>query len=1098
MSGLNLYSSNSLDNLALKFNHLIKTNPLSSALDPEFIVIQSQAVKSWLALNSADYLGIWANAIFFFPNAFLEKIFSNTLDLSLKEGFERDLISWQIMDLLKNNFTDNSFVPLKNYLKKGDDFKIWQLSSQIANTFDQYLTYRPDLILGWEDGLEDHWQAELWRLLIKKNTNFHKANLKKLLLEKLEKLQKEKDSMRLELPERISFLGISVLPPFHAEIIEALSHLVEINFFYLNPSPEFWAYIKSDKELSAIRKNRSKDSDLKDLYFEKGNPLLASWGKLGRDFLNLLMDYDWDESESSLFKSPSGETLLSYLKRDIYQMIDRGSDQISDFFEENLTQKISGEDFSILINSCHSVRREIEVLHNYILDLLQQESSLKPNDILVVAPEIDKYTPFIRAYFSDKLQTGKTLPFFIADRSLKKESLLGKILINILDLLKSRFEVEKVWDLFSYEVVYQHFGLREENLEVIRKWLKETRIYWGADSLEKIELGLPGCAENTWQAGIDRLYLGYLLSPEEEQLIENIFPYDIEGQEISFIANFINYFNLLKKYKQKFSLSYSLKEWSLILLDLLDDFFGDEIIPDEAIESQSRFRELILKLGSYQEEANFNSKVDLKLIKAWLSKNLEEEIPVSHFFSGGITFAKILPMRGIPFKVICVLGMNNDSYPRLDQRNSFDLIFKEPRKGDRSLRDEDRYSFLEIFLAAQNRFYISYEGQSLMDNSEISPSVLVSELLDYLDQAFYLEEGNLRENLVVKHPLPPFSLKYFNGHDKRLFSYSKENLIASKANLKKSSRSSLDIDFSFSKDLEEDLVIDLNDLIDFFSNPASFFFKKKLGLDFYEKDEFYEEQESFSLEGLEKYELEEKLTKSCLRDDLDSDKFFNLYRSLGLLPHGQPGRLIFKKTLGETKEFVERIRFYLKGNFKESQDFSFSLKPFTLNSRLDNLATEGQVFFRPAKIKAKDFLRSWFFHLYINLLEVEGLPKKTFFISKDFSLEFKAIEKSDFILRELIYLYNLGNQKILRFFPEISWSYAEALFQKKTKSEALSKVTQKWNSKDKNNNLKGEAANPHITYFFKKPEDLFQDEFFSLAEKIYRPIVENSTWIKID
>jgi exodeoxyribonuclease V gamma subunit len=166
--------------------------------------------------------------------------------------------------------------------------------------------------------------------------------------------------------------------------------------------------------------------------------------------------------------------------------------------------------------------------------------------------------------------------------------------------------------------------------------------------------------------------------------------------------------------------------------------------------------------------------VEIEVVKSCL-ENLLEHVNFGHgFISSGVTFCAMLPMRSIPFKVVCLVGMNMDAFPRESKILGFDLMAKNPRIGDRSRRNDDKYLFLEALISARNKLYISYVGQSIRDNTRISPSVLVSELIDYIKEGFGLSE----DEIVTFHRLQAFSSEYFNT-DSKLFSYSNENFAAS-------------------------------------------------------------------------------------------------------------------------------------------------------------------------------------------------------------------------------------------------------------------------------------------------------------------------------
>ena len=266
-------------------------------------------------MQLADRLGVWANCNYPFPNAFINDIFSKLFtDLPQRSPFDPEIMTWNLMKILPELPDKEQFAPLKSYFHDSRQIKLFQLSTKIADQFDQYTVYRPEMILGWEQGKGDHWQALLWRELVSANKN-HRTHLMRRLLDLLNN-EKPADAV---FPERISVFGISSLPQFHTEILQAISSVVDLHLFVLNPCKEYWDDIVSEKEahkiLSKLRKNSKRIVAAPALHFDQGNPLLASWGKYGRDFLTSL--HNRDIEEYSVTVDPGDTTMLTSLQSDI-------------------------------------------------------------------------------------------------------------------------------------------------------------------------------------------------------------------------------------------------------------------------------------------------------------------------------------------------------------------------------------------------------------------------------------------------------------------------------------------------------------------------------------------------------------------------------------------------------------------------------------------------------------------------------------------------------------------------------------------------------------------------------------------------------------
>ena len=635
--------------------------------------------------------------------------------------------------------------------------KLFQISQKIADLFDQYLVFRPEMIFRWERGEEDHWQAQLWRELSLGKERLHRARIRKTLLEKIKKLPHEIENF----PARISIFGISYLPPFHLETFVEISKLCQVNLFLMNLCKEYWAEIVSARQIKEIqRKYITSNSFTEGLYLEEGNRLLASMGALGRNFFSMISGLDCRIYE--LFDDKYGHTILAKVQSDILNLKERK-------FTHHPSLSF---DSSIQIHSCHSPMREIEVLHDNILAMFEEDPDLLPKDIVVMTPDIESYAPFVQAVFDAQSDKALRIPFTIADRNIRKESHIIEDFMSILDLKTSRLGVTRVMALLESASIKEKFGLTESDIEIAERWIKETNIRWGIDADFRRKLGLPGFSENTWKAGIERLLLGYAMPGLDRKMFSGILPYDhIEGGEVKILGKFLKFLSRVFSCIDSLDKPRTLSGWHLKLVEILEQFF----VPDEDSDQEIQvLRSIMDEISKTEKLSGFDGLMEIEVVKSCL-ENLLEHVNFGHgFISSGVTFCAMLPMRSIPFKVVCLVGMNMDAFPRESKILGFDLMAKSPRIGDRSRRNDDKYLFLEALISARNKLYISYVGQSIRDNTRIPPSVLVSELIDYIKEGFGLSE----DEIVTFHRLQAFSSEYFNTHSK-LFSYSQENFAAS-------------------------------------------------------------------------------------------------------------------------------------------------------------------------------------------------------------------------------------------------------------------------------------------------------------------------------
>ncbi|HEX9971075.1 MAG TPA: exodeoxyribonuclease V subunit gamma, partial [bacterium] len=884
-------------------------------------------------------------------------------------------------------------------------------------------------------------------------------------------------------PRRIAVFGISALPRFHVQIFQAIAHFTEVNFFILNPCQEYWSDILSDREAKRVTDRAAKpqvDSD--QLHLELGNPLLASMGKLGRDFFDLILELDPQQLEC--FEAPGGSNLFATIQSDILNLIN--PDQIGE------KRMIAQNDTSIQVHSCHSPMREIEVLHDQMLKLFEQNSDLLPKDILVMTPDIETYAPYIQAVFDLPENDPKRIPFSIADRSARSEGEIIGTFMAILELAGSRFAASQVIAILENESVQQKFQLTHSDLELTRQWIQDTRIRWGIDAKHRKEFGLPEISENTWRAGLERLLLGYAMPGQDENIFAGILPYDhIEGNDTIVLGKFLDFVDQLFAAARSIDRLKTLNEWTDLLLKILDGFFS---IDDEKTREFQMIRQAINDLVKMETLADFKATVDISVIKCYLKDNFEKSGFGYGFISGGVTFCAMLPMRSIPAKVICLIGMNGDSYPRQNKRLGFDLMAKHPQPGDRSRRNDDRYLFLEALLSAREKLYISFVGQSIQDNSIIPPSVLVSELLDYVEKSFQIEGKNLIDNILTTHRLQTFSPEYFKNIPK-LFSFSNENFQAARQLLEQRQAPTPFITTGLSSPEDDWKTVSISDLCSFFSNPVRYLLNKRLGIYLGQGAAILEETESFAIRGLDRYVLEQALVEKKL-DDRDLKEFYFAAQASGQLPHGVVGDCIYEDLSKGVENFVEKTKAYISGTALATLEVDLKILDFNLIGRIDSIYPERLIQFRYARVKARDRLKLWIYHLALNAIQTDHYPKTSMLVALDpvwAAWEFPPVENSNELLAELLQIYWQGLMKPLHFFPESSWEYAQQVVEKnKIPEEARRIASAKWSGSDFS---RGEGNDLYYQQCFRNSVPI-DTEFQELSLNIFKPILENQQKIE--
>lgn len=997
---LNIYKSNRMEKLLDAAAERLAKPPGGSALAPEIVILQSRGMQRWFSIEMSKRFGIWANVEYPFPNRFIADLFRKYLPFEPGNScYDPEKLRWKIMQILPGMQNRPEFIGIRGYLQgENPELRLYQISGMVGDLFDQYTLFRGSMLLDWESGRGEGWQPLLWRALVSELGKMHRERLRNLLLKDIVSAKP-----LVGLPERISLFGISTLPPFHLDIFAALASRIEVNIFVLSPCEQYWGDLRRPSQES-----------------ELSNPLLASMGRLGRDFANLLLEYDHLEGEQfDLYDHPTGGSQLVQLQQSMLSL-------------ENRLLTVDHQDRSIRIQSCHSPMREVEVLHDSMLAMFEELPNLKPRDILVMTPDIDGYAPYIEAVFGGETDPSRKIPYTVADRSIMLDGSCGASFMALLSLDESRFEAPAILDILSTPEVSKALDLSASGVSMIRGWVDALRIRWGRDGEHRRSLGLPGYEEQSWQAGIDRLLLGIAM-PDEGAVVLDSLPFDaMEGDSIVTLGKLTRFLETTFSLAGRLTAAMSVDGWRSLCQEILAELFSDRQLPDSALPE---LRSAVDEVCSTPREAGFDDPIPPRLFRAMLQAELDKRKKGLGFMTGSVTFCAMLPMRSIPFRVIAMIGMNDGLFPRRDTKLPFDLVAAAPRAGDRSLRAEDRYLFLESLISARELLYISYNGQGERDNAVYPPSVLVSELVDFLQQGESDQEKK-SSSLVTSHPLQPFSRRYFSGN-RQLFSYSRECWYA----LQSAAERLAAVEPFCSAKLprpEYQVEIPLPELVRFFLNPSAAFLEKQLGVRFEEFSEELPGREVFRIDSLDNYNLKQSLLEKLLEGD-DPDSLYPVAVARGTLPPAKLGRLEFDAALAAAKTVAGRVAdvFSISGELPPL-DIELPVAGSKIAGRISGVRDTALVRYRCGKFSARDAVRYWLEHLFLCAASKDGYPQTTLVVAQDLEgVYLQPVSDAMEILEQLLELYHEGIVEPLPFFPCASLDFA--------KSGKLESVTARWN-----------------------------------------------------
>jgi len=1080
--GLTITTGNRMERLVEALAAHVR-EPLPDPLAPETIVVQSRGMQRWVSLELARLNGIAANCRFPFPKAFLQEVFAVYDPPEAPEsGWDEEHLAFRILARLPGLAArDPAFAPVRRYL--ADDphgLKAFQLAGRIARVFDQYLVFRPEMIRAWERGSREaapagDWQPRLWRILRQAFPEDHFVSR----VTRLEACVQRGAPPARPLPPRVALFGVSYLPPLLLHILHQLARVIPVHLFLLNPCREFWGDILSRREalrLQGLAAPAASGESPEDLHLEQGHRLLASLGQVGRDFLGLVSAFEGQVVER--FDAPAGGSLLEALQRDILNLQESSRGAVP---------AVSAADGSIQVHACHAPLREVEVLHDLLLDLFQKAPDIEPRHVLVMTPDIEAYAPYIHAVFGARPGTNPRIPYSVADRSLPRESLLVEAFLALLDLHNSRMESSRVLHLLDFPSIRERFGLSAADRETVGRWIRDSGIRWGLDAQHREAQGLPARSEHTWQSGTDRLLLGYLMAGDGERLFESDLPHPpIEGDEARVLGRWLRLADMLAEHYREIKKPKKPNDWNSYIEAMLDNFLA-------AGDDTARERRLLVhgsrSLESMARSAGLDALLGIEVVQAFFASRLEREGLGGGFITGGVTFCALLPMRAIPMPVIALLGMNDGVFPRDDRPPGFDLMARRPRPGDRSRRADDKYLFLEALLSARRRLIITHVGFDPRDHALRPPALPVCELLEALVQGY----GADPDRLVTRHRLQGFAPDYFDPGAPRLFSYSETHLAAARS-LARARREGAAEAIFFPTPLpapeSEEATVALEDLAAFCAHPARHLLTRRLDIDLRRAAAGETDREPFDLDPGIRYRMGQSLVDGAL-GGIPPETRLAVERASGRLPQDPAGSLRFRELAAEVRERLERVRPLWTSPPHPPLDLDLHLGKDRLAGRLVPLYAAGQLLVRHAAVKAQDLLGAWIRHLALCALHPAGVALETLLVNRDEVRRFGAVEGAEAHLRRLLELYREGSRRLLPIFPRASLAYARVVLEEgREPVQARERARREFDGGERRT---GDREDPHVALAWRGTPDPLGEGFETLALELYAGVFECST-----
>lgn len=931
---LSLHVAERVDGLAEMLAGVLE-EPLSDPMAAEIVSVPTRGIERWLAqflscrLGGRD--GICANVEFPFPSTVISAVLAEAAEEDPRNSpWAPDRLVWPLLEVIEENLAAPWLAPLSRPAGSADPprpRRLYSTARRIADLFDRYGVHRPELIAAWAAGDDSGvpegqaWQAELWRRL---RRHLGRPSPAEMLGEHCRQIRAGK--VPLQLPERLSLFGLTRLPASYLQVLSALSEVAELRLFLLHPSAGLWEKLASAELGQALPRKADRSGDL------VANPLLASWGRDAREMQLVLAASGapvptarWHSEPHGSHRpgsTPPSPTLLERIQADIRADLAPPGPPLPG--RPDARMLLERSDQSIQFHLCHGRSRQVEVARDAILHLLRIHADLEPRDVLIMCPDVETFAPLVEATFgagavpdpqsSPPAAPGDgsalpALPLRVADRSLRQANPLSDIACLLLELAASRVSASEVLDLASRPAVRRRFGLGDEELRRMASWIGSAGIRWGLDATHRQSFGLGDIAANTWRAGLDRIVAGAAMAEGEGGLFSETLPLDdVASSDLSLVGRLAELMERLQRGLDSLREPKAIGDWMAALAQVLDSLCDSA---GEEAWQRAQLGRILSEIAANATDASGRScqipmeRVDvLDLLDARLAGRPSRV----QFRTGEATLCTLVPMRAVPHRVVCLLGMDDGAFPRNLARDGDDVLAANPKVGERDPRSEDRQLLLDALGAATEHLVVLYSGRDERTNIERPPAVPIGELLEVIDRTARCEDGRSASQAVMfRHPLQPFDpANFISGAIVAETPWSFDPLGRSAAEALRAQRKAAEPFLAKPLAPLEKATIEISELAAFLRHPVKAFLRARLGFVPDDSVDKVDDRLPVSLDSLALWRIGDRLLAKCQRgSDLEEEITAELAR--GTLPPGRLGDAPIEELRRSTEAILEAL-----------------------------------------------------------------------------------------------------------------------------------------------------------------------------------------------
>lgn len=912
--------------------------PLEDPFATEIVAVPTRGVERWVAQRLATSLGatagrsdgVCANVEFPFPSRLLGRAVASAagIDGDLDPWLPERAV-WPLIDIVDQSIAEPPMAPLAAHLgapgNEPRQSRRFESIRHVAELYDRYGQHRPGMLCAWAAGDDvdaggeslagaDKWQAALWRHLRNKVGVPSPAER---LLGACERLRA--DPAVVDVPARLSIFGLTRLPASHVQVLSALAAHREVYLFLLHPSAALWAKVgeRAAQWPPIVRRRDDSTATLPQ------NPLLASWGHDARE-MQLVVGAPGEARHSEArHVEGAAASLLERVQADV--RADHAPPGAPFPGQPERRASLHPLDRSLQVHSCHGLARQVEVVRDAILHLLADDPTLEARDVIVMCPDIERFAPLIHATFGagapgdeDEPTGAGAMPELrvrLADRSLRQTNPVLGVVAELLDLGLARVTAAEVLDLAGREPVRRRFELDDDDLARMEDWVAATGVRWALDAEHRAPFKLEWLAANTWRAGLDRVLLGVAMAEEGQPLVGGVLPLDDVGSgDIDLAGVLAELVDRLQTTLDDLQEPKTVPDWVAVLAAA-----ADRLTATPERDAWQRLQ-LDALLGDVIAEATNSTGcseavLSLAEVRALLADRLRGRPTRANFRTGHVTICTLVPMRSVPHRVICLVGLDDGVFPRKAARDGDDLMLDNPNVGDRDGRTEDRQLLLDALLAATDRLVITYCGRDERTNAEHPPAVPVGELLDVVDRTVATGEIDAagapvtaRRRVLVNHPLQPFDRRNFTPGalvPNTSWSFDEVSLEGGRSNV--AGRAPTASFLERPLPAEADDLVEIDQLVRFVQHPVRAFLRQRLGMSLSDRYEELGASVPVELDYLEQWDIGQRLVEARLagaelRGCLDAEV------ARGILPPGALAGPILDKVIRSVEEVVSAAR----------------------------------------------------------------------------------------------------------------------------------------------------------------------------------------------